>query len=170
MTQKPRGFMVASAPADPSWTARLQSSERVWRPLYHSSKSKTTHTPSLKLHVHSVYSPSVLLVTQIACALDTMHAPDACESRSEGSRSSEAAARRLGNAWKVLEEEKRAAGVAACAAWTCRLFVTPKISKVLHACGEDLKSLLSGATVNDVSALHDRDAELAWALRAVVAR
>lgn len=114
----------------------------------------------------------------------------------EGSASpSTAAAAALNDAWALLQQHKQEAGLAECAAWSCRLFVTPETSKCLRSgitgsrccsSGSALRDSgmakgvhadssvpgegLSGAAVCEVEGLNDGEGAVAWALRVVVAR
>ena len=137
--------------------------------------------------MHAVYSPGVLLLSQIVCA----------DASQEGSASpATAAASALNDAWGLLQQHKEEAGLAACTAWSCRIFVTPEISRCLRSgmnvsrCCSSGPALreggvatglhadssvpttegLSGAAVCEVVGLHDGEAAVAWALRVVVAQ
>lgn len=87
--------------------------------------------------MHTVYSTDVLLLSQIVCAdvrcIEHMHAPHASQSE-EGSAAVNAAVAALDDVWALLQQQKKEAGLAACTAWSCRLFVVPEVAKRLHAC------------------------------------
>jgi hypothetical protein len=152
----------------------------------------------MALHAHAVYSPNALLLSQIACA------DIGCEHDMHGLHASQsgetAAVAALEDAWSLLQQQKEEAGLAACAAWSCRLFVVPRVAANLHEymevaqhsrarpgqCAkvaesetpaapdakhrEALREVLTGVTLSEVVGLHDGERQLAWALRTVIAQ
>ena len=108
-------------PADPSWMATLRSSQSTAHPGGHNNPAQSA---PVELRMHAVYSPGVLLLSQIVCA----------DASQEGSASpATAAASALNDAWGLLQQHKEEAGLAACTAWSCRIFVTPEISRCLRS-------------------------------------
>lgn len=181
-------------PADVSWVTRLYSRQRTARP---GNDKDTADSALVELRMHAVYSPAVLLLSQIvfpdARSADDTHAPLA-----EGPASPSAAISALNDSWALLQQQKEEAGVASCTAWSCRLFATPKVLRWLGAsvsapaccssgsehmeCGvatstkanpsrigtERVEGGLAGATVCEVEGLHDGEGPVAWALRVLV--
>jgi hypothetical protein len=115
------------------------SSRRTCHPCGH---EKSAESAPLQLYMHAVYSPNVLMLSQIVCAdgsgtkndvgTHVMHESQSGDNVISAA-SAEAAVAALGDAWSLLQVQKEESGLAACEAWSCRLFVVPAVAICLHS-------------------------------------